>query len=181
MENVPEVILVRKLKEHSQAAFQELFNRYKEKVFFFACRYLINPSDSEEVVQEVFVRVWTRRRQINEALSFSNYLFTITKNIIFTNRQKQINQEAYRKYLQIFSTLQQINTEEEILFNECKELVEQAVSSLPLRRKEIYLLKKEKGLTHQEIAEKLTISTKTVETQITLALKEIRKKLSDYL
>jgi RNA polymerase sigma-70 factor (ECF subfamily) len=181
MENIPETILIRELKGNRQEAFQELFNRYKKKVYYFACRYLQNSQEIEEVVQEVFFRIWMNRKQIKEELSFSNYLFTITRNIIFDNYSKELNHKAYLEYLKIYSTIHNLETENEVHFNECRKIIDQVVESLPPKRKEVYRLKKEKGMSHLDIADRLGISVKTVETHLNLALKEIRNRLRDYL
>lgn len=176
-----ESILIARLKEDDKEAFREIFDRYKARVYSFAARYLDNHSEIEEILQEVFVKLWYSRQRIREDLLLCNYLFTITKNTILHKKQKELNRQKYLNYLRVYYSVQTLGTEDEIQHSELQTLLDTAIDKLPPKRKEIYLLKKNDGLTYKEIASKLNLSVKTVESHMRLCFKNLRDALADYL
>ncbi len=174
-------ILIVQVRQGDRKAFRRIYDHYREQVWCFASRYLQNPSDLEEIVQEIFVKVWETRERIDPHRSLSNYLFTITKNTIFNKRQKRINEQAYLRYMRIYQTASRLETEKEVFYTECRHMVEKSIQSLPAKRRQVYRLNREQGLSHKEISEKLGISQKTIESHMRLALIKIRSDLQDYL
>jgi RNA polymerase sigma-70 factor (ECF subfamily) len=177
----PDSILIRRIKNDDRDAFREIYDRYKYRVFSFAGRYLNNKSDIEEAIQEIFVKLWKTRNRIKEDLPLHNYLFTITRNTILHKKQKIVNQKKYMEYARIYYTTQYLHTQEEVEFNELNKILEESISKIPPKRREIFLLNRNEGLTYKEIAEKLNLSIKTVEAHIRLALQDLRKMLEEYL
>lgn len=177
----PDSILIRRIKSDDHEAFREIYDRYKYRVFSFAGRYLNDKSDIEEIIQEIFVKLWKTRSRIKEDLPLYNYLFTITRNTILHKKQKQINEKKYLEYLKIYYSITTLSTQNEVQFKEAREKVDMAIRNLPPKRREIFLLNRNEGLTYREIAEKLNLSIKTVEAHIRLALQDLRKDLEEYL
>lgn len=168
---------VKKLKEHNVPAFDSLFNKYSNKLYRFSFSLLKNAEDAEEIVQETFYRVWKRRRQIDITKSFKAYLFTISHNLIIDRLREKLKEKEFREsLLKNFeeTEVQKINEED---FAELSELIRVAVEELPSKRKEIYKLSREEGLSNREIAQKLGITVKTVENQINLSLKHLKNRL----
>lgn len=157
-------------------AFKKLFFRYRLKVYYFAYRFLRNKQEAEEVVQEVFIRIWNNRKQLNEALSFNSYLFTITKNYIFNLNRDKINHQAFIDFVLPYCSETENNTEESVMYNDLKSNLQQAIESLPPRRKLIFKKSREEGLSYPQIASELNISEKTVEAHIHLALKWLKNR-----
>lgn len=155
-------------------AFKKLYLKYRLKVYYFAYRFLRNKTEAEEVVQEVFIRIWNTRMQLNEGLSFNSYLFTITKNYIFNLNRDKINHQAFLNFLIPFCSETENATEESVISNDLEAHLKQAIDSLPPRRKLIFKKSREEGLTYPQIASELKISEKTVEAQIHLALKWLK-------
>ena len=171
-----ERFLVERLKGGDVEAFDELFIKYAGKIDLFAQRYLGSKEDAEGMTQEVFIKIWENRKIIKTEHSFRSYIFTITYNAIKKfYRDKHMVFEQYKDFLH--DTLTN-STASEISYNEIVKQVEHEVSKLTSRQKQIYILSREKGLSHKEIAEQLGISTKTVENHLSLAIKQIKKHLS---
>ena len=178
MKNDPisETDLVLALKDGNLLAFSELFNRYGKRLYHFSMGYLKSVQDAEEIVQDVFLKIWTNREKLSEQKSFESYMFTIAKNDILNTIRKSKAEQAYLNYAKLHPG-KDVLLDEELDFNELERVYKDAVEKLSPRRKEIYLLSKEQYLTNAEIAIKMNISIKTVENQMTTSIFEVRKRL----
>jgi RNA polymerase sigma-70 factor (ECF subfamily) len=168
--------LVQKLKEGSSEAFQVLFAQFGKKIHRFALGYLKDPMEAEEIVQEVFLKVWKMREELEPGKSFDSFVFTIAKNAILNTIRKSKNEQVYLGYAKLYPE-KNILLDEELDFNELERAYKNSVGQLSPRRKEIFLLSREKNLSNAEIAGRLGISIKTVENQMTSALAQIKKEL----
>ncbi len=99
--------LIKAIKEGDHYSFEQIYYYYCKKVYLFACRYTGNVSEAEEIVQEVFCKIWEHRTNLDENQSFNGYILTITKNIIFNENRKKIN---FSKYAQNIVNYIQRNT-----------------------------------------------------------------------
>lgn len=169
--------MVELLRQSDHKAFNSLFRLYSSKVYRFSIGYLKNREEAEEIVQETFFKIWQNRTAINTSQSFGGFVFTIAHNLILNRIRKVRNQYACQNHLRI-KDLAYANPTEEKLFGDDLELVRQAaLSELPRRRRLIFELIRENEMSYQQVAEKLQISVKTVEAQMTEALKHFRKKM----
>lgn len=170
--------LVQLLQKGNVAAFDSLFEVYSPKLFGFAMKYFKNESDSEELVQEVFVQVWEYRQSLKSELSFKSYLFTIALNQIRTYFNKKAVALRYLESLQKDPEL----TDNEIIQNDDYESTLQQINliveQMPPRRREIFLKSKLDGKSSKEVAAELNISAGTVDNQVSEALRFIRTRLS---
>lgn len=164
------------LKEGNLKAFSELFDRYGKRIFRFSMGYLKSVENAEEIVQEVFLKIWNNRHELSAQKSFEAYLFTIAKNGILNSIRKSKSEQAYLNYAKLHPG-KNILLDDELDFKELEKAYKSAVEQLSPRRKEIFLLSREQFLSNAEIADRMNISVKTVENQMTSALTEIRKKL----
>jgi len=172
--------LVIQLKDGNQASFQKLYIKYASKLFSFSRKYLSSQDDAEEIVQEVFIRIWEKKDNIDENQSFSSYVIQAAKHRIFNGFRKKVNEQAYLDFLIHTDESSRNYTELDVEYHEIKSKAEDAIKSMPPRRQEIFRLSREAGLKNKEIAEKLEISIKTVENQMGQALKYLRAELSEY-
>lgn len=172
-----EKILVAQLLKDDPKAFDQLYQLYSQKLYRFSFSMLKNAEDSKEVVQEVFFRVWNKRKEINTAKSFKSFLFTISYNIIVDQLRTKLKDQEYRNFLKKYFELNTASQSNLTDFETISKQVELAISELPEKRKNIYTLSRKNGLSHKEISEQLGITVKTVENQISLALKHIKLKL----
>lgn len=134
--------------------------------------------DSENLVQEVFLTLWEKRTEIKEEYNFQSYLYTITKRLTIKELRKQALEKQFQIYSKGFLNEVSDHAEEAIIFSDLLNEAYQSIDKLPSERKEIFLLSKEKGLSNQEIADKLHISKRTVENQLYRATKTIREQIN---
>ncbi len=171
--------LVSKLKEDDAKSFDTLFNIYSNKLFRFAFSLLKNEEDAKEIVQETFFKIWNKRKDIDSSKSFKSFLFSISYNLIIDQLRFKLKDKKFRDSLENYFK-NQINFQDNNTdYNILKKEIEDIINKLPERRRQIYLLSREHGLSHKEIAEKLNIKPKTVENQIGLTLKHIKSFLGD--
>jgi len=151
------------VKEGDRVAFYNIYERYCRRLYGFVLRYIKLEEDAEEIVQEVFVKIWENRHKIDAYSSFESFLFTIAYNTTMTLFRKRVNEKKYLEHLKSLQTFEQApDLLDEIHFNELSRRVEMLLNELTPRQKEIFQLSREKGLTHDEIAQELNISVNTV-------------------
>jgi len=169
--------LVESLKKGDPYAFSKLFQKYSKKLYYFAKGYLNSKEDAEGLVQEVFLTVWNKRKELKEHLSFNSFLYTVTYYAICNYFRKKTREKKHLgQFLKDFDG-KHFETEAEIEYNNLCELANKAIDKLPQKRRDIYLLSRQDGLTNQEIATRLKISKKTVENQIHQSLKFLKEQL----
>uniref|UniRef100_UPI0032174CFE RNA polymerase sigma-70 factor n=1 Tax=uncultured Draconibacterium sp. TaxID=1573823 RepID=UPI0032174CFE len=169
--------LVLQLKNNEVEAFDVLFHKYSDKLYRFAYSLLKNKEDSKEIVQEAFLRIWTKREEIDSTKSFKSFLFSISYNLVIDQLRVRLKDQEYRKFLVRFFESENFELKSKLDYDNMVVQIRNAVEELPEKRKQIYILSRELGLTHKEIASRLGISVKTVENQITLALKHLKTRL----
>ena len=169
--------LVQQLKSNETGAFDSLFHRYSEKLYKFSFSLLKNHEDSKEIVQEAFIRIWEKRDYIDSSKSFKSFLFKISYNLIIDQLRSRLKEKEYREFLTAYFETENIEIESRVDYDTIKKRIEIALDELPDKRKKVFVLSREAGLSNKEIAAKLEISVKTVENQINLSLKHIRQRL----
>jgi RNA polymerase sigma-70 factor, ECF subfamily len=170
--------LVRRIKENDKLAFELIFNKFSRKLYYFTLGYVHSQSESEEIIQNVFVSLWENRDMISEAFPLQNYLYKVTVNHIYNYFKHQLVRRRYIENMILEGTDIDQDTVQDILTNDLGEIVNKIIGELPLRQKVIYRLSRVDGLSHFEIAQRLGLSVRSVENQIYRALKYIREKLN---
>jgi RNA polymerase sigma-70 factor (ECF subfamily) len=171
-----ESLLVQNLSKGNLLAFNTLYNEYSNRLYRFALGYLKSEAEAEELVQEVFTKIWEKRADLKRELSFKSFLFTIAFNIIRRHFRTKAYLSEYFKTGVISEP--DMQTSQKITYDSLYQYITELVNQLPERRKEIFIKSRYEGLSIKEIAEKLKISHKTVENQLTDALKFIRTNLN---
>lgn len=168
--------LILALKSSSKEAFTTLYNKYCNKVYKFSRLYYTNDTSAEEIVQEVFIKLWDIRNYVNENENLEGLLFIITRNMIFDNTKKNFNESFYK--LSILAAYDEsYSIEEELHAKDLKIYINQLINELPPRQKEVFCMSRYEQLSYKEIAEKLDITPKTVERHINEALKYLKKNI----
>ena len=168
--------LIIALKNGDEEAFTSLYHRYCNKVYKFCSLYFTNNSSAEEVVQEVFIKLWDIRSYVNENENLEGLLFIITRNMVFDNTRKNFNESFYQ--ISILSAYDKAyDIEEELHAKDLKVYIDRLVNELTPRQKEIFCMSRYEHLSYKEIAEKLNITPKTVERHINDALKYLKKNI----
>ena len=171
-----EKLLIRRLKEGDKEAFSLLYKQYWERIYAFGRLYLDRNERAEDVVQEVFVKIWESREFLREEENFKGLLFIITRNLIFNQYRKNVNEDFYK--MTVLAAMEaSYSVEEEIEAGDLREYIDLLIRDLPPKRREIFDLSRKEHKTYKEIAALLQISEKTVENQISEALKYLKRNI----
>jgi RNA polymerase sigma-70 factor (ECF subfamily) len=166
--------LVDLLKCDSPLAFQHLFNRYSQRLYRFAFSYLKSDSDAEEIVQDVFMKLWEVRNRLDSDRSFHSYLFTIAFNAIKKKFNQKMRDDRFKHELFETVSLGNPSLENREDFEALLEKLDALIEALPEKRKAIFLKRKKEGKSIREIADEMNISPKTVKNQITEAMNTLK-------
>ncbi len=169
------------IKKGNLVTFEKLFRKYYTGLCNYAGKYLKDINKAEEVVQELFFKLWEKRDILDINVSLKSYLYRAVYNgclQYLNHRAIEIKYENYyRKQDEVFDT----DASEYINMQEINEIINETLNSLPERCRNIFLLNRYDGLKYREIAKKLDLSIKTVEANIGKALKLFRKNLKNYV
>jgi RNA polymerase sigma-70 factor, ECF subfamily len=171
--------ILRQLFNDDKTALEELFNYFYPRLYNFSKAFLKLEEGIDDILQEVFLKIWVNRRNINSADTFNSYIFTITRNLLLNELRSRLNEQKTRDKIFRLSVAEEFLLSEQIEYQEMKEKVDQMVATLPERQREVFLLSRKEGLSYKEIATKLDIAEKTVEYHISQAIGVIKKKMRD--
>ena len=167
-------VLLKKIKHESDyKAFEKIFNRYYEQLKIWSVFIVKSDSIAEEAVLDVFFKLWDKRKRININTSLKSYLFAAVKNQSIDYLRK--NQQENMGF--VYPDLRSESAQPDELMNaiELKERIEKSIDELPDQCRIIFRMSRDEGMKYKDIAEKLNISIKTVETQIGRALVKLKK------
>lgn len=181
--------IITQLKNGDERVFEQVYNEYYARLFHYLKGYLDDTEEIKDVIQNTFISLWSNRATLSDNDShICSWLFTVVKNQCLNYiRDKQ-------SHLRIQSKIELLENEklrwqaqslhsfipESINLAELQKLVDNAINEMPDQCRKIYQLSREEGLSHKEIGAQLNISTKTVESQISKALRILRSKFNDY-
>ena len=171
----PDENTLRRVTQGDEQAFAALYNYYRTPAMRFTTSLLKDEEEAENMVQDVFIKIWVKRAHIKPDYNFNSYLFTCLKNMAFDYFKKMEKSEQLRKnYMEAMKMAEEEEREE----NERRiNLVIAAVECLSVKRKQILKLNVEEGKSYQEIAEFLRISKNTVKNQLVKAKQILREKV----
>jgi len=171
---------IEKLRDGDVEAFEKLFRRFFYPLVAFACHYLDEPKAAEDLVQDVFVQVWSHREQLDPGRNIKTYLYTAVRNRAFKYARHLRGREHYRIH-HIASAAAGDSPEQQVMSAEFHQAFEKSIQTLPVKCRTIFCMNRFDDLKYREIAEILDISIKTVETQMSRALKLLKKQLHSFL
>ena len=164
------------VNENSYKDFEKIYKHYYDYLCHYAWKFVNEKELAEEVVSEVFYKLWKNKKKIKVKTSFRSYLFTAVRNQSFDHLRKtrKVN------YIDDTEAISSRNIDrhsplEEAIFNEIYHNLEEGIENLPQQCRIIFRMSRDEGLRYKEIAKQLNISIKTVETQMGRALKKLRK------
>lgn len=177
------------MQNNNKLDFSKVYSIYFPKLVRFAREFVLSTEDAENIIQDIFIYLWERQELLNALTNLNAFLFTLVKNKCIDQLRQQKRLELRREEfktvfdkeveLKIYA-LQQFD--ENALSNEDIEIIlNKAINSLPEKCREVFILSRMEGLKNREIAERLNISAKTVENQMTTAIKKLKVELKDYL
>jgi len=172
--------LISRLVKGDVVAFKKIYSSYFNRVFHFACRFSLANEDTEEIVQDVFLKLWEKRTLIDTNKNLSNFLFTIAQNLLIDKIRHYVATEKRMQTVRenglIHSSSE--STEQQVNFFELSEIINILIDELPTKRRAIFKLSREKGFTYKEISDLLKISQGTVEKQMGKALHSLKSRLN---
>ena len=169
--------LIVKLRKGDPFAFEAIFERYSNKLYQFSLSYLKSEADAEEILQEVFLKIWERRKEIKTETSFQSYLFTITLNFIKRHFNQKARSDKYKHDLLARYPEISNQTENSITYQDLLNRLEKLIDELPEKRRQIFIERRQNEKPVKQIAEEMGITPKTVENQLTRALAFLKKEL----
>lgn len=165
------------LRQGDMKAFDELYYRYLPKLLGFAYRYLNDEQEAEETVQEIFIRIWEKRGNLNENRNFKSYLFQSVKNQLLNKLRDQKKKCAIEDIPEKYCVSTE-NVFEKLTYKELETTTFELIKNLPKTRQKVFVLNKIDGLSQDEIASRLRLSKRTVEHHIYLATKFLKGELT---
>lgn len=172
--NYSEKLLVSELKNGNEKAFRQLFDLYHQSIYGYSISLLKSKEAAEENVQDVFMKVWQNRKNLDPDLSFKAFIFTIARNQAFNTLNKAANDLALKEAVFYESQKSHEYGDYSIREADCKKLRKQAIKQLPPKRKQIFKMSRKKGMSYEEISQELGISINTVRNQMSKALESMR-------
>lgn len=169
------------LSQDDKAAFDALYSRHWPALYKNAYFILKDQDACKDVVQDIFVWLWEHRKRL-AVDSLKSYLKAAVKFKVANYIRSENIRKSFFEALTRFASPALLPTAEEIAeIKEMNAIIQQAISELPIKCREIFKLKREEHLSNKEIARRLSISIKTVESQMTIALRRIRNTIEPYM
>lgn len=179
-----EADLIARIRAGDEAAFSDLFHRHYRALRIYAARINGKPGTSEEIVQQIFYRIWVNRERLVLTGSITGYLYAAVRNYALNQRDREKSEQRWQQSVAIEQDSAPSHAEfadEEVIAAELAAAVDRAVAELPPRCREAFVLRRQHHLSYAEIARIMEISPKTVEVQIGNALKALRRSLAEWL
>jgi len=172
--------LLQQLRLGNRAAFEEIYNRYRIRMYRAALSKVRTSENAMEIVQEIFLDLWLRRDKVFID-DLERYLFSATKYKVLDFYKKEFTRKQYAESVQVSGFDESYDTEETIAYNELSRSIVACIEQLPEKTRVIFDLNRIQGKSPDEISDVLGIPLRTVEYHITQGLKSLRLSLRDYL
>ena len=169
--------ILRQIAHGDETAFRLLFNEHWQNIYGVAYMLTKSAPIAEDMVQEIFMKLWIKREQLPGVENFRNYLFIVARNHIFNELKKRSADILFTNHLlEYFHDIKE-TPEKKLLLKETEQIIDQVIERLPQQQKMIYRLSREEGLSRNEMAERLGIAPNTVRNHLAKALEMIRHEL----
>lgn len=175
-----ETELLQLTAEGNEKAFRQLFHQHWDNIYGVSLMLTKSEAIAEDMVQEIFLKLWMKRDQLPLVNDFENFLFIIARNHIFDALRKKSREDNFARQLFEYFKQSPDSPEQKLLYKESGNLVQQAVSNLPEQQRIVYQLARDKGMKQDEIAEQLGISRNTVRNHMARALQALREFLQSH-
>ncbi|GEO03861.1 RNA polymerase sigma-70 factor [Adhaeribacter aerolatus] len=172
--------IIQALKQGERLAFEKVYQCFGPKLYAFTVKLGCSKEDAEEVVQEVFLKIWERKHFLDPEQNFDGYLFRMARHIVYNKARHQVHVFAYHHYLTGTQHLTRSDTEESLDYQELDQLLQETYAALPPVRQQVFVMSRLEGLSNSQIAEKLQTSNSNIENHLNKALRAVRIKLKLY-
>lgn len=171
---------LRLLQKGDEKAFEYFFNHYYDQVYLFVLKTLFDKTFAEDITQSVFITLWEKRETLDTETDITPFLYTVARNHVYRQTEKLILKYKYEQYQQEIMR-EGYDVEADVNSRFLENILSEFIEKLPDRRRKIFLLSRKDNLSNKEIASRLNISEKTVETQIRRSLIFLKDKMKYYL
>jgi RNA polymerase sigma-70 factor (ECF subfamily) len=169
--------VIKRLVRDDKTALDALYNYYYPRLYGFSKRFLKVEDDINDILQEVFIKIWENRKNIKNVETFNAWIFTITKNAVISYFRQKIKFTDFESRVREMATTEGFLTDTTVEYDDLKEKVGQLIEKLPEKRRQIFKLSREQGLSNKEIAAEMGISVKTVEDHMMHAIRFLKDNL----
>lgn len=174
-------VLIEKIAQSNVRAFDTLFVRYYQKLCYYSNKITRQNEISEEVVQDVFIKVWENRESLHIEKSIRSYLYRAVYNLsvnAIRNNKKLNNTVEIDSNCIDFKSFD--NADNDILFNELEFRLFETINSFPEKQKNVFILRRLEGLSYKQISDELNMSERMVERYVSKSLEALRNELIEY-
>jgi len=170
-----QTILVEQLRHGSERAFTRLYDLYSKQLYKNLLRLVKDEDIAQELLQDLFLKVWEKRDTLNTEMSFKSLLYKIGENLAYMHFRRIAKDKRLIDQLIVSSMAFANSTEEKLILKESQGILKQAIENLPLKRKQVYIMCKLDGKSYDEVSHELGISTSTISNHIVLANKAVKQ------
>lgn len=167
--------LLRMVAEGHRPSFTDLYDRYWKKIYATSLHYLKSPEWSQDLVQDIFLKIWLKRSVLPEVENFESFLFILARNELISAIRKKVAAVPLPKHNE--ATAAADHPDNVLSLKQTEQLIADAIAQLPPQQKLVFTLTRQAGLSHEAIARRLGLNTRTVNNHATQALLHIRQYL----
>jgi RNA polymerase sigma-70 factor (ECF subfamily) len=178
--NQAEIALLARLKTGDIASYEELYRKYYATFRVFIKGMIKDETTAEDIVQNIFMKVWINRAKLNETLSIKNYLYVLAKHEVLNHLRSKHSSLLRLKEAFAENVPDKDNTDERYNLTEMQSIVDNVIQQMPDKRRQIFKMSRDEYLSNKDIAHQLGLSVRTVDKHIELALKDIRKQVTPF-
>lgn len=171
-------LLLLLIAQGDENAFRQLFDQYRDLIFSFSYHLTQSEIIAKDMVQDIFVKIWTNRQTLDQIESIRAWMLRLTRNHVLNGLKRKAHEEALLRNIHAGLKDQHHFTEDAVQYRELEKLLQQAIAQLPPQQQRCYLLSRDAGMKHDEIARIMGISAGTVKKHIMVAIQSIRKSLT---
>lgn len=179
--NIAERNLIRLLKDGSNKAFDKIYQMYARRLYAYSIQFTKSSEEAEEIVQDVFVKLWQNKENIRQDETLCSLLFIMAKHLLINAYRSKVNNPVYEEYIYHLDVLSVDNALYNLEYDEFLQKLYMEIRKLPSTQQKVIELSRMQQLSNKEVAEKLSLSEQTVKNQLSIALKTLRENLNKIL
>ena len=170
--------LIQDLKRGSHKAFDKIYQMYSKRLYVYCLQFTKSPEESEEIIQEVFIKLWSKRLNIRQDETLRSLLFIMAKHHLINAYRFKINHPVYEEYVNYMDIISAEDAHSKLEYNEFLHRFQKIMKTLPVTQQKVIYLSRIEQLSNKEIAATLSLSEQTVKNQLSLGLKALKEKLN---
>jgi RNA polymerase sigma-70 factor (ECF subfamily) len=172
-----EALLILSLKRGSHEAFDQIYQMYAKRLYAYCLQFTKFSEESEDIVQDVFVKLWMNREKIRQEDTLRSLLFIMAKHHVINAFHSRINQPVYEEYINYREGMSVNDIHQHLEYQEFVARFKKAIKTLPATQRKVITLSRIRQLSNKEIAEKLSLCEQTVKNQLSVGLKKLKQEL----